>query len=138
MNSKLFCPICTQELITDSLSEIFGYCCLNEQCKIGNTKPSIAWYLNDQLHYIEHSNGMKTWHANDGLCHREDGHAMEYPDGSRAWWINDKLHRVDGPAIEYVSGTKHWYINGERHREGGPAIENADGTKCWYINGKEQ
>jgi hypothetical protein len=30
-------------------------------------------------------------------------------------WFNDKgeLHRVDGPAVEYPEGSKSWYIHGE-------------------------
>jgi hypothetical protein len=46
------------------------------------------------------------------------------------------LHREDGPAIEFANGTKAWYLNGERHREDGPAIEYSDGSKYWYLNGK--
>jgi hypothetical protein len=29
------------------------------------------------------------------------------------WWLNDKLHREDGPAVEYPDGTKEWWLNGE-------------------------
>ena len=46
-------------------------------------------------------------------------------------------HREDGPAIEWVDGSKAWFINGERHREDGPAVEDADGYKAWYIDGKK-
>jgi len=69
--------------------------------------------------------------------HREDGPAIEWASGTKAWYLNGKYHREDGPAIEYDSGTKAWYLNGKRHREDGPAIEWADGSKSWYINGKE-
>ena len=63
---------------------------------------------------------------------------MEYADGTKSWYLNDKLHRERGPAIEYANGSKEWYLNGNRHREDGPAIERAsDGTKSWYLNGKE-
>lgn len=27
------------------------------------------------------------------------------------------LHREDGPAIEYPDGCKEWFINGKRHRK---------------------
>jgi len=57
-------------------------------------------------------------------------------DGSKSWWLNDKLHREDGPAIEYASGSKFWWLNDKLHREDGPAIECADGYKAWYLNGK--
>jgi hypothetical protein len=45
------------------------------------------------------------------------------------------LHREDGPAIEYASGTKAWVLNNRLHREDGPACEYADGSKYWYLNG---
>ena len=36
-----------------------------------------------------------------------------YSDGNKLWFQNDKLHREDGPAIEYVDGYKAWCINGK-------------------------
>ncbi len=69
--------------------------------------------------------------------HREDGPALEYASGDKAWYLNNRPHRIGGPAIEYVDGDKEWWVNGERHREDGPAVENADGTKEWYLNGKK-
>ena len=62
---------------------------------------------------------------------------VEYPDGTRRWFINGKFHREDGPAVEYTNGTKRWYINNKLHREDGPAYEGTDGTKRWYINNIE-
>ena len=59
-----------------------------------------------------------------------------YADGSKAWYINDKLHREDGPAVDCANGTKYWYLNGKRHREDGPAFEYANGDKEWYLNDK--
>jgi len=58
-------------------------------------------------------------------------------DGNK-WWKNSQrqLHREDGPAIEWADGTKHWYINNKPHREDGPAYEAASGNKYWFINGK--
>lgn len=35
-----------------------------------------------------------------GLLHRENGPAVEYPDGSKEWFLNHQRHRNDGPAIE--------------------------------------
>jgi hypothetical protein len=69
------------------------------------------------------------------IRHREDGPAVEYTDGSKAWLINGNLHREDGPAVEFTDGHKEWHINGERHREDGPAIEWTSGVKSWYLNG---
>ena len=65
--------------------------------------------------------------------HREDGPAIEYADGSKAWYINDKRHREDGPAVEYADGGKEWWINDKRHREDGPAIENVTNGNKFII-----
>jgi len=80
--------------------------------------------------------GTKMWKLSNGKLHRRDGPAIEFPDGYKAWWVNDKRHREDGPAIEWADGTKQWWVNGNLHREDGPAIEGADGTKEWWINDK--
>ena len=45
-----------------------------------------------------------------------------------------QYHREDGPAIEWHNGRKSWFINNKRHREDGPAIEYSDGSKSWYLN----
>ena len=45
-----------------------------------------------------------------------------------------QLHRLYGPAVEYNDGTRAWYQNGQRHRIDGPAVERPDGSKSWYIN----
>ena len=34
-----------------------------------------------------------------------------YSNGTRYWYLNDKLHREDGPAIEHANGDKFWYLN---------------------------
>ena len=58
-----------------------------------------------------YDNGSKNWYIN-GKLHREDGPAIEAPDGYKAWYINDNLHREDGPAIEWGNGDKEWFIHG--------------------------
>ena len=70
------------------------------------------------------------------ILHREDGPAIEYANGYKEWWIDDKRHREDGPAVEnqYL---KQWWVNNKLHRLDGPAIEWASGTKEWYIDGKK-
>ena len=85
-----------------------------------------------------YDDGSKYWYLNEKL-HREDGPAIECANGylTKAWYLNGKCHREDGPAIEYASGHKQWYKNGKFHREDGPAIEYADGSKHWYLNGKQ-
>jgi hypothetical protein len=82
---------------------------------------------------VEYANGGKAWYINNKL-HREDGPAIEYTNGGKAWFVNGKRHREDGPAVEYTNGVKAWYINGERHREDGPTVEYGDGRKAWYLN----
>ena len=77
------------------------------------------------------------WFNLEGQLHREDGPAVEYTDGGREYYINDKIHREDGPAVEHANGDKWYYINDELHREDGPAVEHIDGYKGYYINGKK-
>ena len=36
-----------------------------------------------------------------------------YEDGSKSWYLNNKIHREDGPAIEWPDGTKFWCLNGK-------------------------
>jgi len=68
---------------------------------------------------------------------KEDKPVMkEYPDGTKKWYLNDRLHREDGPAIEWSDGIKCWYINGKLHREDGPAVEYPDGNRYWWLNDK--
>jgi hypothetical protein len=63
--------------------------------------------------YINPIDDSKCWRNAKGQLHREDGPAMEYVDGSKFWYQNDKLHREDGPAVVNVNGIKRWYINGK-------------------------
>ena len=69
-------------------------------------------------------------------AHREDGHAVEYSDGDKYWYLDGKRHREDGPAVEHIHGDKYWYLDGKRHRIYGPAIERSNGDKAWWLNGK--
>ena len=55
----------------------------------------------------------KRWFNNAAELHREDGPALEYKNGSKAWLINGKLHRLDGPAREWTNGTCFYFINNE-------------------------
>jgi hypothetical protein len=53
---------------------------------------------------------------------------VKVSDSKTEWYnLNGECHREDGPAKEFANGTKYWYINGKLHREDGPAIEFADG-----------
>ena len=68
--------------------------------------------------------------------HRLDGPAVEYENGTKEWWVEDKRHRSDGPAFEGINGTKEWWVDGRHHRLDGPAVEFENGTKCWYVDDK--
>ena len=58
-------------------------------------------------------------------------------DGTKEWYLHDKLHRVDGPAIENTDGTKYWALHDKLHRIDGPAVEYANGSKLWFLDGKQ-
>jgi len=60
--------------------------------------------------------GVKIWRKN-GEFHRENGPAIEYPDGDKVWYQYGQLHREDGPAIIHLDGTKMWYLNGQHYSE---------------------
>lgn len=79
--------------------------------------------------------GMRTWWRN-GKRHRDDGPAVEWPDGYREWWRDGQRHRDDGPAVERADGYRVWYRDGQRHRDDGPAVEHADGYREWYRYGQ--
>ncbi len=48
----------------------------------------------------------------EGAYHRLNGPAVEFSDGRKYWYKNDKLHRIDGPAAEYPNGKKQYWIEG--------------------------
>lgn len=80
--------------------------------------------------------GNSFWYLN-GKLHREDGPAVEGPDGRKVWFINGERHREDGPAMILNEGSKFWYLHGMRHREDGPAVEWSNQYKQWFINDVE-
>lgn len=43
--------------------------------------------MNNKPIYHIAPNGVKIWYLND-LKHREDGPAVECPDGKTGWWLN--------------------------------------------------
>jgi len=71
----------------------------------------------------------------DCQFHREDGPAIQYANGDKAWYQNGLLHRDDGPALEYANGDTYWYREGRLHREDGPAVEVHD-FQAWYLRGQ--
>jgi|SRR5579859_2150027 len=79
--------------------------------------------------------GDKYWSL-DNKLHREDGPALECPDGYKAWYYHGQRHRVDGPAIERADGSKEWYFHGKLHRLDGPVYEGTNGAKEWHYHGE--
>jgi hypothetical protein len=69
-------------------------------------------------------NGNRYWYNSAGECHREDGPAAEYTDGTKIWILNGFYHRLDGPAVE-GNGGRHirYYVNGVRIK-GNTNVEN--------------
>ncbi len=66
-----------------------------------------------------------------------DGSYVETDKYGTYYYNSDgEPHRDGGlPAIEYVDGSKAYYVNGQRHRDGGlPAVEGYDGTKSYWVN----
>jgi hypothetical protein len=55
-------------------------------------------------------------------------------DGTKYWYLNDKLHREDGPAIEWDNGNKYWYLNGKQLTEAEHKAATSPKVTC---NGKE-
>lgn len=70
------------------------------------------------------------------MRHNEDGHAVMYFNGTRAWYLNGILHRIDGPALLFrtvgVYGSRTDF-----HIEDGPAITPFDDRHEWYVEGVE-
>ena len=60
------------------------------------------------------ADGSIRYHNSDGAFHREDGPALIWAGGTKAWYINDNPHREDGPAVIYSTGIKEWWLNGKR------------------------
>jgi hypothetical protein len=70
------------------------------------------------------------------ICHRLDGPAIEWSNGSKLWFVNGKRHRLDGPAVEWSDGSKSWWVDDKLHRLDGPAVEYPSGRNAWYVDGK--
>jgi len=113
----------------------------NGNVSIEITSSLISIYKNNVFHRddgpaVIYRSGSKAWYKNGKLHHRVDGPTIIYSNGGKAWYKNGELHRDDGPAVIYSDGTKEWYKNGERHRDDGPAIIYSNGSKEWYKNGE--
>ena len=61
--------------------------------------------------------GTRKYFNSAGELHRDNGPAVEYKSGSRAWFQNGKLHREDGPAVKWSNGDEEWWIDGVEYSE---------------------
>jgi hypothetical protein len=62
---------------------------------------------------------------------------IEWPDGSKRWYLHNKRHRKNAPAVEWNDGSEEWYQHGKLHRENGAAVVWMDGSKEWYLHGTQ-
>jgi hypothetical protein len=49
----------------------------------------------------------------DGLLHRENAPAV-IKSSVNMWYDNGYYHRLNGPALEFPDGTKRWFIEGKQ------------------------
>ena len=61
-----------------------------------------------------------------------------FPSAMQCWYIEgtEIKHREEGPAVIYSNGDKAWYQHGKFHRENGPAIEFGNFHFEWWYQGK--
>src|ERR1035437_8732535 len=88
-------------------------------------------------HPVEYSDGIIEWRVlgePHGQLHREDGPAIESPDGTQEWWLCGKRHREDGPAVEGKNGFKAWFVHEKMHRQDGPAVEDDHGREEYWLD----
>ena len=128
--------------MTDALTEEALFELLSVECRVDTDGTAYYYNKQGQLHRVygpavEYSDGSRAWWQN-GRLHRIDSPAVMHGNGGRhEWWQNGLPHRLDGPAIVCTDGYRAWFQNGKRHRADGPAVEYEDGYREWHINGKE-
>ena len=74
--------------------------------------------LFDTLKYrvdISPLTGTRSYYNHAGKLQREEGPAVEWPNGSKEWCQNGLRHRTDGPAIEWADGDCWWFLFGARY-----------------------
>ena len=87
--------------------------------KIAYIRPDLGVPVDDTdlIREVDRAGTVRYRNSDDQL-HREDGPAVELPEGTRFWYLNDQLHREDGPATEWSDGTREWYLDGKRLSKG--------------------
>ena len=76
---------------------------------------------------------IEVWDRND-IPEKYTGVALSLATESTMYYKEGKLHREDGPAIEFPDGGKHWFKDGNHHRVNGPAVEYSSGCKEWWVD----
>lgn len=89
----------------------------------------------DGAHRTVQPGGTVVWTDEWGSVHRDDGPAVEYPDGTSTWYKHGALHRLEGPAHADSEG-EVWYKDGKMHRDGGPAQVKYGHGESWLTNGQ--
>lgn len=75
------------------------------------------------------------WRNKEGLLHRLDGPAIEWPNGVKEWYCNGVRHRLDGPALWLSNDSWQWWQDGKAHRVDGPAFRSSDNKYQWWFKG---
>lgn len=68
-----------------------------------------------QKYYVKvFPNGDTYWFTNPEctIIHRENGPAIEFADGYKVYFQNNKWHRLDGPARIWSDGYEEYWIDG--------------------------
>lgn len=58
------------------------------------------------------SEGRSRWTTEDGTLHRDGAPAIIYDDGMKVWVRMGDWHREDGPAVERPNGDNDWWLEG--------------------------
>lgn len=83
----------------------------------------------EELDVCEYSHAVYYYKKGTKIVHRENGPAVEWWSGGKAYWINGKKHRLDGPAVIRFNNEVEWWIEGERL-----SLEKEKLLNIWYEN----
>lgn len=93
---------------------------------------SCGCILSCSCSYVEEDGEVRYYGGNGGKqLHRANGPAIEYPDGSQAWFINGVKHRTEGPAYIGADGKEEWWVKGAKVENHSP--QNSIWYRHWYF-----
>lgn len=85
---------------------------------------------------VEYSDTGVTYYFRDGKLSRDDGPAVDSPDGTIMFFQNGLLTRDgDLPAIISATGSMFFFLYGVLHRADKPAVIASDGTVGYFFDG---